>query len=63
MSEIPRVALKVPAEAAESLGVSEDFFDEHIRPELRLIRRGRFTFVSVRELETWADKSAARTLD
>lgn len=43
------------------LGVSRDFFDEHIKPELRIIRRGSKTIlIPVVELERWVDKSAAR---
>ncbi len=55
-----RVAV-MPNEAAEMLGVSRDFFDEHIKPELRIIRRGRKTIlIPVAELERWVDLSAAR---
>ena len=36
-SRIPRLALGL-TEAAEALGVSSDFFAEHIAPELRMIR-------------------------
>jgi hypothetical protein len=63
MSDVPRVALRCPEEAAEALGVSPDFFDKHVRLELRLIRRGRLVFVSVRELEEWVEKQAARALE
>ena len=50
-----------PREAAEMLGVSRDFFDEHVKPELRIIRRGSKTiFIPVAELERWVDESAAR---
>jgi hypothetical protein len=35
-----RLAL-TPAEAARALGCSRDFFDKHIGPELRWVRRGR----------------------
>jgi hypothetical protein len=59
---VPRIALRVPKEAASSLGVSADFFDKHVRPELRLIRRGQLVFVAVSELERWAEKESARTL-
>jgi len=58
----PRLALTV-AEAARSLGVSEDFFSEHIAGELRLVRRGRKKLVAVRELEAWLARSAAQTLE
>jgi hypothetical protein len=51
----------VPNEAAAMLGVSRDFFDEHVRPELRIIRRGSKTIlIPVVELERWVDESAAR---
>lgn len=58
---VPRVALRV-TEAAESCGVSEDFFHEMIAPELRVIRRGRLRLYPVAELEEWAAKAAERTL-
>jgi excisionase family DNA binding protein len=51
------------AEAARALGVSVDFFDEHIAPELRVVRRGRRRLISVKELERWLQESAARALD
>ncbi len=51
----------MPAEAAEMLGVSRDFFDEHVKPELRIIRRGsRTILIPVTELEGWVNRSAAR---
>ena len=59
---LPRLALG-PEEAARALGVSRDFLDEHISPELRWVRRGRRKLVSVRELEAWLDRSSARTLE
>ena len=58
---IPRVALTVP-EAAASLGVGLDFFNEHIRPELGVIRRGSKRLVPVHELERWADENMERVL-
>lgn len=57
----PRIALTV-AEASSSIGVSRDFFDEHVKPELRLVRRGRLILVPVRELERWVEANAERTL-
>jgi excisionase family DNA binding protein len=60
-STVPRLALK-PDEAAESLGVSRDYFDEHIGPELRWVRRGRRKLVSIAELSRWLEESSARTL-
>lgn len=59
---VPRLALS-PDEAAAALGVSRDFLDEHVMPELRVVRRGRRRLVPVRELEAWLDRAAARTLD
>jgi excisionase family DNA binding protein len=52
-----------PADAATALGVSRDFFDEHVRPELSVIRRGRKVLIGRRELEQWVERSSARTLD
>src|SRR5207245_11802433 len=54
----PRLALS-PGEAADVLGVSRDYFDEHILPELRIIRRGRRILIPLAELERWLDRSAA----
>jgi hypothetical protein len=62
-SAVPRAALRCPGEAADALGVSPDFFDEHVRPELRLIRRGRIVLVSLRELDRWLERSSARVLE
>lgn len=57
---LPRLSVK-PDEAAEMLGVSRDYLDEHIKPELRIIRRGAKTIlIPVAELERWLEKSAAR---
>jgi excisionase family DNA binding protein len=58
---IPRVALTVP-EAAAVLGVGPDFFDQHVRPELRVIRRGSKRLIPVAELEKWCAENAERVL-
>lgn len=58
----PRMAL-TPAEAAVALGVSRDFLDAHVMPELRIVRRGRRKLVPIRELERWLEESAVRTID
>jgi excisionase family DNA binding protein len=50
-------------EAADALGVSVDFFEKHIMPELRIIRRGRRRLIPVRELERWLDENAAVVLE
>jgi hypothetical protein len=43
------------------LGVSRDFFDEHIKPQLRIIRCGpKKILIPLRELDRWIDQSAAR---
>ena len=60
---LPRLAIG-PEEAAVMLGVSRDFFDEHIKPELRIVRRGSKTIlIPVAELVRWLEKSAARWSD
>lgn len=59
-SALPRLSVK-PDEAAEMLGVSRDYLDQYIKPELRIIRRGSKTILMpVAELERWLEKSAAR---
>jgi excisionase family DNA binding protein len=55
----PRLALS-PDEAAAVLGVSRDYFDEHVIDELRVVRRGRRILVALGELERWLDGAAAR---
>jgi hypothetical protein len=50
-------------EAPATLGVSHDFFREHIAGELRWVRRGRKKLVSLRELERWLDENAARLFE
>lgn len=49
-------------EAADALGVSVDFLEEHVMHELRIVRRGRRRLIPVRELERWLDANAARVL-
>jgi hypothetical protein len=66
MSEKPAPPLRLalsPDEAAASLSVSRDHFDEHIAHELRWVRRGRRKFVAIREVERWLGREAALTLD
>ena len=55
----PRLALS-PEEAAAVLGVSRDYLDEHVLPELRIVRRGRRILIALTELEHWLDRSAVR---
>ena len=58
---VPRKALR-PEEAAKSLGVSLDFFQEHIQPELKVIRRGRVRMIPVSELDRWLAENATAAL-
>ena len=58
---IPRFAL-TPPEAAAAIGVGEDFFTEHVRPEVRLVRRGRKVLIPTTEIERWLDQAAERTI-
>jgi hypothetical protein len=60
-SPVPRVALRV-GEAAESLGVSEDFFAGYVKPELRWIRKGSLKLVALSELQRWAELNSSRIL-
>ena len=48
------------AEAAALLGVSLDYFEKHVLPELAVVSRGRRILVPVRELEKWLEREAAR---
>lgn len=61
ITRVIRLALN-PGEAAAAIGVSRDFFDEHVLPELRVVRRGRKVIVSIAELERWLADSAALTV-
>lgn len=61
LSGVPRKALRVE-EAAAAVGVSPDFFREHIQPDLRLIRCGRLRLIPVAELDRWIDEEASHVL-
>ena len=50
-------------EAAQALGVSCDYFTDHIAADLRWVRRGRKKLVAVAELERWSERNAVRTLE
>ena len=58
---IPRVALTVP-EAAASSGSASTSSIEHVRPDLRVIRRGSKRLIPVAELERWAEENAEKVL-
>jgi hypothetical protein len=57
----PRVTLSL-AEAADALGLSLNEFTASVLPRLRVVRVGRRRLVPLRELEAWAERSAARPL-
>ena len=57
--DLPRLAFRV-GEAAEVLGVSPDFFAEHVAGELRWVRRGTVKLVSRAELERWLEAESRR---
>jgi excisionase family DNA binding protein len=58
-STLPRLSVS-PDEAAAILGVSRDYFDEHVIGELRVVRRGRRILIALAELERWLDRAATR---
>ena len=58
---VPRLALS-KTEAADALGVSIDFLEQHILHELRIVRRGRRRLIPLTELQRWIDNNAHRTL-
>ena len=48
------------AEARDYVGVSDDFWREHVMPEVRIVRRGRRRIVPRRELDAWIERNAER---
>ena len=60
-ADVPLLALK-PAEAAAALGVSRDYFDQHVNPELAWVRRGRLKLVAIAELQRWLEREAELAL-
>jgi hypothetical protein len=61
-ASIQRLAY-TPSEAAAAIGVGPDYFDEHVAPELRIVRRSRKRLVPVRELERWLEEHAEPVLE
>ena len=59
--DVPRLAL-TPAEAAASLGCSQEFFREHVDAELSWVRVGRKRFVATAALEQWVADNSRPTL-
>ncbi len=44
------------------LGISRDFFDDYVKPELRVVRRGsRAILIPVAEVVRWIGRNAARS--
>lgn len=54
---VPTLALNL-SDAASALDVSDEFFREHVKPELRIVRRGRRQFIARSELERWLTESS-----
>lgn len=61
MADLPshRLALS-KSEAAQALGVSVDFLEDHVLAELRVVRVGRRRLIAVAELERWLGERAER---
>ena len=59
--EVPRLALS-RSEAADALGVSVDFLEQHVLHDLRMVRRGRRCLIPLVELQRWIENNAHRTL-
>ena len=57
-----RLSLRL-AEAAAALGVSHDFFQKNVAPEVRIVRRGRVRLVPISELQRWLDRNAAYAIN
>lgn len=51
------IAYRLP-EAAASLAMSEDHFNRHVRPSVRVVKAGTLTLFPVSELEKWVDDEA-----
>ena len=66
MSEQPEVTWSVPKlalsieEACAALGVSWGTWNEHIAPDVRIVRLGRRKLVPVKELERWLARESER---
>jgi hypothetical protein len=61
ISPVPRLALDV-TEACAALGVSWDFWKEHVADEVRIVRRGRRKLVAITELQRWLDEHSERVI-
>lgn len=56
-SRTGRITLRVE-EAARDLGVSRDFFEERIEPNLKVLRVGRIKLIPVHELARYVSMQA-----
>jgi hypothetical protein len=61
IAPVPRIAL-TQQEACAALGCSEEFFVEHVRPHMRVVRRGRKRLFPVDELRRVIDALADTAL-
>lgn len=59
---LPVLALKLE-DAAAALSMSVEFFNGHVRPEVRVVRIGRTKRVPVSELQRWLDDNAAYAVE
>ena len=60
---VPAVALCLSrVQAAEALGVGLDWFDAHVKPDIRVISKGRRVLIPVTELERYVNEQAGRAL-
>ena len=62
MASLGRLALS-KREAAEALGVSVDFLEEHVMHELRVVRRGRRRLIPIAELQRWLEDNASFAIE
>lgn len=49
-------------EAAARMSLSEDTFNQYVRPHLRVVRVGRVTLYPVTELEKWVHANAEASI-
>lgn len=61
VATVPRLALTVE-EACAALGVSWDFWAQHVASDVRIVRRGRRKLVAVAALERWLEDNGERIL-
>ncbi len=57
----PRIAL-TKDEAAQALGMSVGSLNKYVLPDVKVIRRGTIVLIPVKQLETWAERSADYTI-